>query len=247
MSSREKALIKLINDTAYRYSTWDVFTDFLAMGAIAISNVVDFWYRDQREAEYMRIVKKYEKRDLDRFPMMLAELTMAMEDDPGDILGRVYQELGLANKWTGQFFTPDSLSRMIAEMMIGDMKQLIEEKGFITVQEPAIGGGALIINLALSLRAAGVNYQQAICVTGIDVDIKSIHMSYLQLSLLHVPAVLIHGNALTLQEHSHWYTPAYIMGGWALKKQLEPKAAVSLPKPGKRKGEYTTISLFEAI
>lgn len=38
-------------------------------------------------------------------------------------------------------------------------------------------------------------------------------MSYVQLSLMHVPAVIVHGNTLTLEEYSHWYTPAHIMGG----------------------------------
>jgi len=43
-------------------------------------------------------------------------------------------------------------------------------------------------------------------------------MCCLQLSLLHIPAVIIHGNTLLLQTWSHWYTPAYILGGWAWKQ-----------------------------
>lgn len=39
-------------------------------------------------------------------------------------------------------------------------------------------------------------------------------MTYLQLSLLHIPAVVVHGNALSLEEWGHWYTPAHILGGW---------------------------------
>ena len=42
-------------------------------------------------------------------------------------------------------------------------------------------------------------------------------MNFLQLSLLHVPAVVIHGNTLTLQAWSHWYTPAHILGEWQWK------------------------------
>lgn len=247
MSQHEKALAKLITDTAYMHSVWDVFQDFLAMSAAAISNTVDLRHREEREADYLRIVGKYERRYLDNFPRMLAELTAAMEEEPGDILGRIYGDLGLANKWTGQFFTPDDLCRMMAEMQIGDMKEKIAEKGFITVSDPAIGGGALIINLALALRTAGVNYQHSICVTGVDIDIKAIHMSYLQLSLLHVPAVLIHGNSLTLQEHSHWYTPAYILGGWAWRRQRGPREAVEVPPAAGSKAKYEAISLFEVI
>jgi hypothetical protein len=34
--------------------------------------------------------------------------------------------------------------------------------------------------------------------------------------MLHIPAVVVHGNALTLEEHSRWLTPAHIMGGLEL-------------------------------
>jgi hypothetical protein len=29
-----------------------------------------------------------------------------------------------------------------------------------------------------------------------------------------VPAVIVHGNTLTFEEWSHWYSPAHIIGGW---------------------------------
>lgn len=51
-------------------------------------------------------------------------------------------------------------------------------------------------------------------VTATDVDIKCVWMTYLQLSLYGIPAVVIHGNSLSMQEHSRWYTPVYILDGW---------------------------------
>jgi hypothetical protein len=39
-------------------------------------------------------------------------------------------------------------------------------------------------------------------------------MTFLQLSLLHVPAIVIVGNTLSLEERERWYTPAHIMGMW---------------------------------
>jgi hypothetical protein len=42
-------------------------------------------------------------------------------------------------------------------------------------------------------------------------------MAYLQLSLLHIPAVVILGNTLALEEREHWFTPAHILGGWSRK------------------------------
>lgn len=240
----QKELMQLISHASHRFSTWDIFRDFVEMSALAMSNTVDLRHREQREAQYMELIKKYNERELQHFPKMLGELVMAMETGPGDILGRVYQELELANKWTGQFFTPDSICRLMGQMQVGDMKQKINEMGFITVLEPAIGGGAMIIALALALKESGINYQQSIVVTGVDIDIKSIHMSYLQLSLMHIPAVLIHGNTLTVEEWSHWYTPAFILGGWAYKRQRQK--VDNVVRISKVKETFVPMSLFEA-
>ncbi|WP_454874894.1 hypothetical protein [Paraburkholderia xenovorans] len=48
-------------------------------------------------------------------------------------------------------------------------------------------------------------------------------MTYVQLSLLHVPATVVHGNALSMQVWGTWYTPAHILGGWTfkLRRRLE--------------------------
>lgn len=220
--SHYKNLVNLLMTVARQYGTWEVFKDFIEMTSIAFSNSVDYSMREIRESQYMEIVKRYDKKHLDLFPKMLYELTMAMEVEPSDILGRIYGELELANKWRGQIFTPDSICRMMGQIVLtDDMKSIIDEKGFITVQEPAIGGGALIINLALAMQEEKINYQQSMVVTGVDVDIKSIHMAYIQLSLLHIPAILVHGNSLSMEVHSKWYTPAYIMGGWKFRRQRE--------------------------
>lgn len=53
--------------------------------------------------------------------------------------------------------------------------------------------------LSREMLSQGVNYQQT-HVTAVGVDIRAVHMAYLQLSLLHVPAIIIHGNSLSLEE-----------------------------------------------
>jgi type I restriction-modification system DNA methylase subunit len=59
---------------------------------------------------------------------MLGLLVDALEEDAGDLLGRLFHELELGNKWTGQFFTPDSVCRMMAAMTFGEEhKELIAQ------------------------------------------------------------------------------------------------------------------------
>ena len=216
-SDYQKELVKLFNSLSGRHSHWQVFADFCELAAIIFSNAVDLAEREGREERYLNIVKGYTREELDSFAQGLAHLTMAMETRIGDVLARTFHDLELHNKWAGQFFMPYDVSRMMAKMTIGDSDDLrarIAVRGFITAQEPAVGSGAMVIALAQEMHAAGINYQQHLHVTAIDIDPKCVHMAYVQFSLLHIPAIIIHGDTLSLKEYGHWYTPAHIMGGW---------------------------------
>jgi hypothetical protein len=225
MPKRNKApphlgLTKIMQELAHRHSTWQVFADFCEMTALAFSNAVDRAHRDKREARYMQIVPRYKPEELKRFPEMLGILTDEMATEVSDILGRTYHELELHNKWAGQYFTPYPVCQMMAKMTLHpeeDVRAIIERRGFVTASEPAAGSGAMVIALAQELRAMDINYQQHLHVTAVDVDAKCVHMAYAQFTLLHIPAVIVHGNSLSLEEWDHWYTPAHIMGGWKWK------------------------------
>lgn len=211
----KKEIKTLIDGLARRHDTFQVFSDFVAMTAISLSNAVDLTQAAPREETYMQIIKRYTRDELSLFPQMLGALTLALEDDMADILGQIFHDLELGNKWKGQFFTPDWVCRMMAAMnLTGDIRTLIDERGFIRASEPCVGAGAMVIALARHMRNESINYQQALHVTACDIDIRAVHMAYVQLSLLHVPAVIVHGNTLSLDEWSHWYTPAHILGFW---------------------------------
>jgi hypothetical protein len=216
----QKELVKLFNGMAGRHGHWKVFADFCEIAAITLSNAVDWAHREEREQRYLQLVKDYNREELDAFARGLAHLTMAMETQTRDVLGRTYHDLELHNKWAGQYFTPDAICRMMARMTVGDaehLKERIAARGFITAQEPAVGSGAMLIALAQEMVDAGINYQQHLHVTAVDIDPKCVHMAYVQFSLLHIPAVIIHGDTLSLKEYSHWYTPAHILDGWQRK------------------------------
>jgi hypothetical protein len=197
------------------------------MMAIALSNAVDIPQREAREARYMQIVKGYDTVELDLLKKGFWHLIEALEAETQDVLGRTYHDLELHNKWAGQYFTPYHLSRVMAKMTIDDgasIRARIEERGFVTAQEPAVGSGVMIIALAQEMREAGINYQQHLHVTAIDIDPKCVHMAYVQFSLLHIPAVVVHGDTLAMEEYSHWYTFAHIVNGWDWK--LRRRAAL---------------------
>jgi hypothetical protein len=213
----EKELVKLFEQLAYRHDKWKVFADFCEMAALVWSNRVDPTHYEKREARYLEIINAYYRSELALFPQAFNHVVMALEDDMTDVLGRVFHALELHNKYAGQYFTPDAICRMIAMMTVGDgadIRERIARRGFVTAMEPAVGSGAMVIALAKAMKDAGINYQDHLHVTAVDKDPKCAHMAYVQFTLLHIPAVVIHGDSLALKEYDHWYTPAHVMGGW---------------------------------
>jgi hypothetical protein len=213
----------------HRHGTYQVFTDFLTLAACSLSNAIDRRFYDEREKQYMDTIKRYSKEEADTFPRMLALLVQAFEPLPGvvvyrDVLGELYMALELGNQWAGQFFTPYSVCLLKAQMILGDADSLradIERRGFVRAMEPAVGGGALVIATADAFQRLGVNYQEHLHFSCIDVDIKAVHMAYIQLTLLHIPAVIVHGNALSTEAWAHWYTQAHLLGLWDVRLRRE--------------------------
>jgi hypothetical protein len=219
-----------------------VFADFCELSAIAIRNAVDARGRDVREARYMQIIGGYTPAEADRFAQLLAALTQKFEDGLGDHLGELYMSLDLGSDRLGQFFTPFDVSRVIAKMTIGDYSAKLAGQPFITVAEPACGSGGMVIALADALREIGVNYQQTVHVTAQDLDQTAVHMTYIQLSLLHIPAVVVRGNTLSLEQLDVWHTPAHVLGGWdaRLAQRAAADAALTLVPAAAPGGAATT-------
>jgi len=219
-TNHRQETIKLIKQAAYSRDTYQVFNDWLEMSAISISNTVDFTHREEREARYLELINTYDKRHQPLFPQMFAHLVEALEAKaqdgaPEDVLGLIFNDLELYNKYKGQFFTPQHVSDMMALMTCGDdLQNAIDTQGFISVCEPCCGSGVMVTSFLKAMKKEGLNYCTQLVVTAIDVDLKCAHMTYLQLALYGVPAVVIHGNSLTCEEFSRWYTPVYLLNGW---------------------------------
>lgn len=223
------AIIKLMREFSHSHDTYAVFSDFVEICALAISNRVDQTQFDAREKRYMEIVGKYKREEVERFAAMFAELQMCYRSrvdeigDPGtdrvpdhglgDVLGQIFMALELGNDRAGQFFTPYSVSLLMAMMTVGD-GTAIREKGFITMQEPACGSAGMVVATAQAMHQAGLSYPEALHATCVDIDPRCVHMAYVQLSLLGIPAVVVHGNALSLDIWGVWYTPAHVLVGW---------------------------------
>ncbi|HYD60292.1 MAG TPA: N-6 DNA methylase [Noviherbaspirillum sp.] len=233
MDQYQKEFVKLIKQNTGRYRTYEVFRDFCELAALSISNAVDRLQYAEREARYIDIIQRYTREEAYRFPLMLAQIVESLECRFHDCLGQLFMALDLSDHWKGQFFTPYEVSLLMAKISLSDAADIIEHKGFITLNEPTCGGGAMVIACAHALKDERINYQQVMHVTAQDIDQTAVHMSYIQLSLLHIPAIVLHGNSLDpTKVWSHWATPAHVLGFWdsKLRHAASENAAITTPK-----------------
>jgi Type I restriction-modification system methyltransferase subunit len=191
-----------------------VFKDFCELSALSMRNAVQPEGRDDREARYLAIASGYTTDEMNRFAECMSKVVLALEAKMGDVLGDLYMSLDLGNEAIGQFFTPYDVSRTMAAMTVDPILGELATKPFITMHEPASGSGGMVIALAEKLRDAGFNYQRQIHVQATDIDPTAVHMTYIQLSLLGIPAQVTHGNTLSAETFDVWPTPAHVLGGW---------------------------------
>lgn len=212
-----KEIIKDFKDLAKTKDLWQVYRDFLETTAIAISNVVDLKQAKEREERYMQIITPYNTKEVLKFAEIMSLLAIELEKEPQDVLGKVFMELELGNKWKGQCFTPQPLADTLARLTFKEEE--IKEKGFITALDPAVGGGVTMIALVKEMLRRGYNPQKQLLVVCGDVDSKAVHMTYIQLSLLGIPAVVKNQDTLTGDLMSTWYTPMYILDLWKFRRR----------------------------
>ena len=251
---RQKNLVRIFNDACYRHSRWNVWADFVTMAAISISNTVDKIHSESREKTYMTLASKYNKRELECFSQMLAEIICGIDECPDqDFLGELDMALELGNDHAGQFFTPYCICSAMAQITGGDIKARIEQDGWISVNDPACGAGALLVAFANECLRQKVNYQTSVLFAAQDIDITVACMCYLQLSILGCPGYVVVDNTLTrpctcidrrglipTPGENIWYTPFYFRTEWHYRRvwtQMDmlfrsaPSTPQTLPKP----------------
>lgn len=211
-----REIARLLTHASRTRDTYSVFADTCEMMAITMSRM-DLRQAEAREVRFLQLEQCNGREFRDMAAAVFAKLVEALEAEPFDVLGAVFHELELHNKHAGQFFTPYHLCRLMASVSgnAEEWRGHIERRGYMTMCEPAAGSGAMVIALADEMRRAGINYQRHLHVTAVDVDSRAAHMAFVQLGLLHIPAVVVVGNTLTLEERERWLTPAHVMGGWS--------------------------------
>lgn len=219
---------KLLNANCYKYHTVEVFRDFCRMAAIALSNP---FYGGQFEEEYTQIEKSYDKEANSRFKEMFRIVIEALQDDPHDFLGDAFMSNDMGSSYKGQFFTPQHICDFMAELTIGDIKGQLQNKEFITLNEPASGAGAMVIATIKKFINEGLNHSKQLYVVAQDIDSICADMAYIQLSLLGVAAKVVLGDTLAMTCHRVLATPIYFIERWDMRlerRKMEEEAKALL-------------------
>lgn len=225
----QKNIVRFIEGLSGKYSRWDIWQDFIIMSAIAIANTMGGPQAKAREEMYRSRAEKYSAKELEVFADMLLEVVAELERDPEqDFLGELFMALGLGNEWKGQFFTPYSVCRAMSAMTYApDMTARVEKQGWVSVNDPACGAGALLLAFANECRRQHINYQTSVLFVAQDIDFLAGCMCYIQLSLLGCPGYVVIDDSLLRPSVSYdargllpkdgpqvWCTPMYFRDVW---------------------------------
>lgn len=233
-SQHRKNFIRLFNSLCGRHSPGNIWSDFITMAAISISNVVDQSNAQKREQQYQDIVSKYQENELLIFPDMLAELVLALDENSDqDFLGDIYMELGLNSKMLRQCFTPYNISRFMAKLGANDLVSRIKQNSWISVNDPTCGAGSLLIAFANECKTQRINYQEDVLFVAQDINYTVALMCYIQLSLLGCPGYVCIGDSISAPVQTRdrrglipipgdniWYTPFYYREKWRFRCAL---------------------------
>lgn len=223
--------ISQIFDMVRDRDNYTVIRDFFELSAISIRNNFDHGNEYANlEKRYMEIAQGYKKEYLEGFATALGLLGKKIQDAVNgnapfaDWAGELYMDSGTSNGKAGQFFTPYSVSQCMARINFPKDEVLAklgsDPNRVLTIYEPTCGAGGLIVASIDALNEAGVNYSWNSFVDCGDIDPRCVHMTYVTLSLLGVPAVVRLGDALMMEYRQAWFMPAYLMAWPHFKKQI---------------------------
>lgn len=208
MENTSDNIIKNIQNLSGKYGVYEIFADWVKCMALAYANQIQF--SQKRENEYIETISRYDKKERLIFLEMMAWLVEWAEEEMTDMLGYIYMHLELGSKAHGQFFTPYHVCQMMAKMQKYD-------GSIIKVNEPSCGAGGNIIALAEALKEQGINYQQKMEVICQDIDTKAVYMTYVQMCLYGIPAIVYQANTLLDPEGLQSVTGKLYSTGYLLK------------------------------
>lgn len=158
--------------------------------------------RDDLEARFTRIEKQVGRPRIEQYAEMLALTVRAMElSNGGDFLGGLMSsdDVRAINPHIGQYFTPFELSRLMAKIVLGDLPAQLREQPYLSICEPTVGAGGMVLAVAMEAREQGINLHRDLWFDATDISPLCYHVAFIQMSLAGCSGIVRHANALDVQ------------------------------------------------
>jgi len=176
-----------IEELARTKSRYTVFDNFLTMVICCLSI-------GRKEDEYFQAIAGYSKEEIDLFCKAFASVVMEMEQNPlSDPFGGYFEEY-LSHGKNGQFFTPESVSDLMAELVYSTKEG--EEKGNNKINDPACGSGRLLLSYAKMNRK--------MYFVGCDISAMCCKMTLINLCLNSLNGEVHHMDTLNMEVWRSW-------------------------------------------
>lgn len=217
----------ILDGLARRHGVHEVFSDFLTLLICAFSH-------GRMEKQYFKTIRKYEKPYAYSFSEALAALVIEMTGPDGngfvDILGNFYEQ-HITHGHNGQFFTPQSVCDLIAQMMT--------PKGFgKRIADPACGSGRMLMSMAKINRFS--------LFFGADNNPNCAKMSVINLCLNSMFGEIAWMDSITNKFYSGWEIFPSIKGIPCIREIPERKSYIMLKLPS-AKEDIVEISQKQLI
>lgn len=211
MEDYSKQVLKSLDRFQYSRGRREVFLDAVEYNALRIATKFDITRQEERITRMKDILSGYKGNDAEEFHELTTNITLLLKgmlDNFGDHLGRIYMEIEAGNKQAGQYFTPYDVSKVMAKITLGKIK---DNGKILTINDPCCGSGGMIVAAADILAAQHFNYADKMLAVVNDIDRNCVNMAYLQLSFAAIPAVVKWQDTFTQETHDTFITPAFAL------------------------------------
>lgn len=119
-----------------------------------------------------------------------------------EILGEIYMQWNISNKYSGQFFTPSNIADLMASIL-GNV-----EGG--SIYDPSCGAGVMLVAKAKQMTPAQLSESTFY---GQDLDHTCVMMCALNMVFFNLNSYVICGNTLSGENYSGYATMRTAIGG----------------------------------
>jgi len=124
-----------------------------------------------------------------------------MQKTNEDVLGQVYMEWNMSNKYRGQFFTPKQVASMMAQCLAPTGGNILD---------PCCGSGVMLVE---AIKTMTNEQLDSACFCGQDIDLTCVKMCALNLLFFNAHGYVVWGDSLLMECRKVYQTSRSYLGG----------------------------------